>query len=63
MPLFEYECAQCGHRFEELVTGADTAVACPKCGTDEVRRRLSVFAASGGSGSTAGGASCGSGFS
>lgn len=33
MPLYEFICSQCGHRFEELTTisGRD-AVRCPRCG-------------------------------
>lgn len=33
MPLYEFVCSQCGHRFEELtaISGRD-AVRCPRCG-------------------------------
>ena len=44
MPLYEYSCRKCGHRFEELVgshVGVDEAgVACPECGAKEPERLL-----------------------
>ena len=35
MPIYEYLCPQCGHKFEELVHLADAhgQEPCPKCGT------------------------------
>ena len=45
MPIYEFVCESCGHRFEELVgaTGGRRAeeVACPECGANEVERQLS----------------------
>lgn len=41
MPIYEFECEQCGERFEELVAAAAAAVACPRCGAGETRRLLS----------------------
>lgn len=33
MPLYEYECDQCGHRFEAIQKFSDPPLAaCPKCG-------------------------------
>ncbi len=39
MPLYEYECAKCGHRFEKIekVT-APARQKCPKCGGKATRR-------------------------
>ena len=32
MPLYEYECTKCGHRFERIVKFSDPAITkCPKC--------------------------------
>jgi putative FmdB family regulatory protein len=73
MPLYEYRCQQCGKRFEVLQksgAGSD-GVACPGCGSSEVAKQLSTFAASVSSGSSGGtlpcgassSAGCGSGFS
>lgn len=47
MPMFEYRCAECGHKFEELVSSADDFVECPKCHSAKAEKLLSVFAASG----------------
>ena len=42
MPLYEYECYLCGHRFERILRVADASdVKCPKC-DGEVRRLLSA---------------------
>ena len=40
MPIYEFECQECGTRFEELVA-AGGSVACPSCGAARVRRLLS----------------------
>lgn len=32
MPILQYRCKSCSHRFEELVKKFDDAVQCPKCG-------------------------------
>jgi putative FmdB family regulatory protein len=33
MPLYEYECESCGHRFEKIQKFSDQLVeSCPKCG-------------------------------
>ncbi len=45
MPIFEYVCKQCDHRFELIVNGA-TAVACPACASRRLEKQLSVFATS-----------------
>lgn len=70
MPLYEYTCGHCGHRFEELQRMGEGAegVTCPRCGEKEAHRELSTFASSTAGGKSAGGsgasaASCGgSGF-
>jgi len=43
MPIFEYECARCEHRFEKLVFGSGTTITCPECGAGEVEKVPSVF--------------------
>lgn len=32
MPLYEYECQSCGHRFEVIQKFSDAPPVCPKCG-------------------------------
>lgn len=31
MPIYEYVCESCGHRFERLVRSDEIAPACPEC--------------------------------
>ena len=44
MPIFEYVCQNCEHRFERLVLG-NQKPACPKCESKKLSAQLSVFAA------------------
>lgn len=41
MPVYEFECARCGTRFEELVPSGVDAIACAACGAERTRRLLS----------------------
>ena len=41
VPIYEFECEQCGSRFEELVA-SDAIVTCPECGAEGARRLLST---------------------
>ena len=42
MPLYEYECTACGHRFERIQKFSDApADTCPKCGKKSVQKLLS----------------------
>jgi putative FmdB family regulatory protein len=53
MPVYEYACSACGHRFEKLVrtvSGDGRDITCPNCQCHEAERLVSSFAlASGGS--------------
>ncbi len=49
MPLYSYTCRKCDTAFETLVTGQWTPV-CPKCGGEDLERRLSATAEEGKSG-------------
>ena len=43
MPIFEYICRDCGHRFERIVHG--TAVPdCPSCKKQNLEKQISGFA-------------------
>lgn len=60
MPLYEYRCAACGHRFEvlqRLGQGA-SGLACPQCGKGGVEKEFSTFAGSTGGGAAASAAGC-----
>lgn len=64
MPIFEYECRDCGTKFEKLVSSPRAKVACSRCAGTRVVQQLSVFAVSaasrpGASVSEAGPCACG----
>lgn len=68
MPLFEFECEECGERYEELLrsSSATDEVSCPKCGSARAHRLQSGFSTScsqgsGKAASSGAGSSCGSG--
>ena len=48
MPLYEYRCPECEHRFEILPRMGEGArgLSCPECGAEGVERQLSTFASS-----------------
>ena len=46
MPIYEFECDECGARFEELVAAGTTVVACHECGGERTQRRYSAQAES-----------------
>jgi putative FmdB family regulatory protein len=51
MPLYEYQCAECGRDFEILrpMPDADAPADCRECGSPRTKRKLSLcFASSGG---------------
>jgi len=63
MPLFEYLCQACGHRFEALVIG-NRQPRCPKCESERLEKQFSTFglgSSSGGYGGHASGPSCSTG--
>jgi putative FmdB family regulatory protein len=50
MATYEYVCLACEHTFQErrsMTSAVQTALDCPSCGSDRVRRKFSVFAAGG----------------
>jgi putative FmdB family regulatory protein len=46
LPIYEFACRSCEHRFEELVKVNDSspALACPSCGSHDTARIMSAFA-------------------
>jgi putative FmdB family regulatory protein len=48
MPLYEYVCKQCGHRFESLIIGSRQPV-CPSCSGCDLEQVFSSFSTSSGS--------------
>ena len=47
MPIFEYRCEECGHRFDAFFRQAEdadnTRLECAKCGSGRVRKLFSVI--------------------
>jgi putative FmdB family regulatory protein len=43
VPIYDFECAACGERFEEL-TKADATPPCPSCASPRVERQISLVA-------------------
>lgn len=55
MPIFEYRCAECDSKFEELVFGrGEDSTTCKICGSPRVSRLFSTFAAQSNSSSNGG---------
>jgi putative FmdB family regulatory protein len=46
MPIYEFECLECGVEFEKLVrkAGAVSEVACPVCDSRRIDEKISTFA-------------------
>lgn len=46
MPIYEYTCKSCQTKFEKLVRSMSQReeIPCPKCGSSQTARDLSVFA-------------------
>ncbi len=45
MPIYEYRCRKCGERFEKFVRSfsAQQTLECPRCGSQEVEKAVSLF--------------------
>lgn len=65
MPIYEYVCDACRHKFEAYLRAWGEAVACPACGNESVEKQISRFAVAGSDGSfsasVSGGCGCGRG--
>ena len=42
MPIYEYVCADCNNKFEELVFKNDEEVQCPKCSSKNTKKLMSL---------------------
>ncbi|MBI5632230.1 MAG: zinc ribbon domain-containing protein [Nitrospirae bacterium] len=54
MPIYEYDCMKCSERFSVLksITSGKNETKCPQCGSDDLKKRMSSFCCSTGSGSS-----------
>ncbi|RMH07730.1 MAG: zinc ribbon domain-containing protein [Nitrospirae bacterium] len=46
MPLYEYQCQTCDHKFERMqsLSALDEATPCPRCHGEKTKRLMSSFA-------------------
>ncbi len=68
MPIYEFKCDKCGHKFQKLCPMDETGknVKCPECGQEYPRKLISGFVtpgisapgSEGSSGSSGGGSAC-----
>ena len=65
MPLYEYTCQECKHRFEVLQRIGEGAegLECPECDSTQIEKEFSTFASTSDSGSASfgDGGACGGG--
>jgi len=45
MPIYEYNCRRCDHRFETIVLSSREKISCPECSSTAIEKQLSVFSA------------------
>ncbi|MDZ7264246.1 MAG: zinc ribbon domain-containing protein [candidate division KSB1 bacterium] len=62
MPIYEYKCRACGHRFDlfQSLGASNENLTCPQCGEPRPDRIFSAFGATGLSSSGTAAAGCGS---
>jgi putative FmdB family regulatory protein len=54
VPIYEYVCQSCSHKYEALVLSSEAKVQCPQCGSERKSLQLSVFSSpKGGNGTSA----------
>jgi putative FmdB family regulatory protein len=63
MPLYEYECRECGQVFEKMVrfSEIDQPAECPECKSQDIHKRITTFASTGSSSQSAASSGCGGG--
>ncbi|MBU0511516.1 MAG: zinc ribbon domain-containing protein [Chloroflexi bacterium] len=55
MPIYEFDCPECGEQFESLVFGFSTDhITCPECDSPNVKKKISLFASKSSSTSASG---------
>lgn len=49
MPLYEYECSDCGEEFEVLVLDSNEIIKCASCDSQNIGKQFSTFGLGSGS--------------
>ena len=44
MPLYEFECSDCGEQFEALILWNSEPASCPACKSTKLDQQISLFA-------------------
>jgi putative FmdB family regulatory protein len=47
MPIYEYICNDCSEDFDKLVMGSNPEISCPKCNSQNITKKFSLFGMSG----------------
>jgi putative FmdB family regulatory protein len=49
VPIYEYQCSKCDHRFEMIhdASDRDLKIICPQCGDSKAQRVISLFSCGG----------------
>ncbi|MFV1957503.1 MAG: zinc ribbon domain-containing protein [bacterium] len=57
MPIYEFRCRKCGHKFETLASMNEdgSGLKCPECGKPKPEKLLSIFSSTGTDSPAAGG--------
>ena len=42
MPIYEFRCESCGHRFDKMQKMSASAPSCPSCGAPETKKLISA---------------------
>ncbi len=47
MPIYEYRCSECGHKFDKLILAQSTELStlCPQCNSQGVEKLISLIGA------------------
>lgn len=43
MPIYEYNCKDCNNNFEIVILNKSQQIACPKCGSNNIVKKYSIF--------------------
>ncbi|MFH1562033.1 MAG: zinc ribbon domain-containing protein [Nitrospirota bacterium] len=49
MPIYEYQCINCGIKFDVLVRTPNELIRCTKCASADIKRLISLFGIAGSS--------------